>query len=385
MNKLILSITCLFYGFTGLSQDFGKIEIVKRYSQELKQTREFFIYTPSYYEESQWKYYDVIYVFDAQTRQFFDLTHALLPFVSKEVDNPYIVVGLIATYDEELDYGRNDDLLPQPINVENSRFFGHGNANNFFNYIKKELIPYVEENYRTLSERIAIGHSLSASFVLSTLIKDPTVFDGYLAISPNLAYDKNRLAEELIASDWDALEERKWLYFSHADEGIDYWKSWKPAREKLYRFLEEKNPDSVQYQIDELPDYNHWTTFVPGLINGLTSYHRHLESLPKKTYETTITVKVPDASDDVYITGNQEVLGDWDEGKVKMNRTADRERSITLNLQSSTFIRFTRGNSETEAVLPDYDLAYLYHIPISPAKTQSFTFEIVNWKDRMNK
>ena len=122
-------------------------------------------------------------MFDAQTKQFFDLTHSLLPFISKEVDNPYIVVGLIATYDEELNYSRNDDLLPKPINVKNSQFFGHGNSANFLKYVKKELIPYVESKYRTLSKRIAVGHSLSASFVISTLLEDNNIFDNYNRIS----------------------------------------------------------------------------------------------------------------------------------------------------------------------------------------------------------
>ena len=40
------------------------------YSEELNQNREFFIYTPKYYNESKWQYYNVIYVFDAQTNSF---------------------------------------------------------------------------------------------------------------------------------------------------------------------------------------------------------------------------------------------------------------------------------------------------------------------------
>ena len=307
-----------------------------------------------------------------------------MPFISKEVDNPYIVVGLISTYDEELNYGRNDDLLPKPINDKNSQFFGHGNSDNFLKYIKKELIPYVDSNYRTLSKRIAVGHSLSASFVISTLLEDNTIFDSYISISPNFAYDKDRLADEFIKFDFNALEKQKFIYISNADEGMN-WKNWKPAREKVYNFLNEKNPDSIHYEIDDLSSYNHWTTFVPGLINGLKSYHSYLESLPETTFETTITVKVPNKTDEVYITGNQDALGDWDESKIKMTQVSEFERSITLNLNANSQIRFTRGSAETEAIIKDYDLEYLYQIPISPSKYNNYSFEIVNWKDKLKK
>ena len=385
MNKIILILIALFFSTQVFCQDFGKVETIKIYSKELNQNREFFIYTPSYYQESKWQFYNVIYVFDAQTKQFFDLTHSLLPFISKEVDNPYIVVGLIATYDEELNYGRNDDLLPKPINVKNSQFFGHGNSANFLKYIKKELIPYVESKYRTLSKRIAVGHSLSASFVISTLLEDNNIFDSYITISPNFAYDKDRLADEFIEFDFNALKKQKYIYISNADEGIEFWKNWKPAREKVYKFLNEKKPDSIQFKIDNLSNYNHWTTFVPGLINGLKSYHSYLENLPEKSYKTTISVKVPNEMDEVYITGNQEVLGNWDESKIKMNRISELERSITLNLKANSQIRFTRGSAETEAVIKEYDLEYLFQIPISPSKSQNYKFEIVNWKDMMKK
>ena len=111
----------------------------------------------------------------------------------------------------------------------------------------------------------------------------------------------------------------------------------------------------------------------------------YLENSPQKVYKTTISVKVPNEMDEVYITGNQDELGNWDEGKIKMNRISELERSITLRLKAKTQIRFTRGSAETEAVLKDYDLEYLFQIPISPSKYRNYNFEIVNWRDMLEK
>ncbi|MCB0439462.1 MAG: hypothetical protein KDD20_12050, partial [Mangrovimonas sp.] len=47
---------------------------------------------------------------------------------------------------------------------------------------------------------------------------------------------------------------------------------------------------------------------------------------------TTIKVLVPNKTDEVFIVGNQENLGNWQPDKVKMNRISDYEREISLNL-----------------------------------------------------
>ncbi|MCR1026732.1 alpha/beta hydrolase-fold protein [Cellulophaga baltica] len=385
MNLKILSFVLFLTINFIFGQDYGKTETIKLNSKELNQQREIFVYTPSYYEENIFQYYNVIYVFDAQTKEFFDLTRSLLPFVSKEIDNPYIVVGLTSTYDEKLNYGRNDDLLPKPINVKDNNFFGKGNSENYLKYLLKEVIPYIDTNYKTLSTKIGIGHSLSASFLISSLLRKENPFNAYIAISPNLTYDKDRLANEFINFKFTELEEEKFLYISNADEGISSWKSWKPARELVYNFLNTEKPNNIEFRIDSLPNKNHWTTFVPSLINGMTSYFEYIENQPINKYQTKIEVKVPNENDEVFISGNQDTLGNWEDDKVKMEKSSKFERTITLELKSVSQIRFTRGSAEKEAVLKNFDLEYLYYIPISPSKSQEYFFEIINWKDRMKK
>ena len=45
-----------------------------------------------------------------------------------------------------------------------------GNAEVFLAYVKNEVVPFIESNYRTLPERTAIGHSLGASFLIYTMV-----------------------------------------------------------------------------------------------------------------------------------------------------------------------------------------------------------------------
>ena len=62
--------------------------------------------------------------------------------------------------------------------------------------------------------------------------------------------------------------------------------------------------------------------------------------------QTTQTIKVivPNKTDDVYITGNQEALGNWNPNQVKMEKISDYERSISVDLSYPAEFKFTKGD-----------------------------------------
>lgn len=66
---------------------------------------------------------------------------------------------------------------------------------------------------------------------------------------------------------------------------------------------------------------------------------------------TTIRVSVPNVTDEVYIVGNQESLGNWKPDKTKMNKISEYEREISLNLSFPAEFKFTRGNWNSEAIV----------------------------------
>jgi predicted alpha/beta superfamily hydrolase len=73
---------------------------------------------------------------------------------------------------------RNRDMTPVPGAVQ------------YQQYLAEELIPWVEQKYRTVPERVVFGHSLSASFAVHTLLNRPALFSGYIAVSaPLWRYD----------------------------------------------------------------------------------------------------------------------------------------------------------------------------------------------------
>ena len=376
----VILLTIILFN-QAFSQQIARVENVKMQSKFLNQEREILIYTPTDYDWRTNEYFNVIYVFDSQNREFFDYTSSIISFLT-DGDQSFIVVGISSPYNEELDYSRNNDLLPVLETVSSKDRYGKysGNSDNFLGYVSSEVIPYINSNYRTLNHNIVVGHSLGASFILYSLLEKPNLFKNYIAISPNLAYDDEKLGKALTNFDYSKIKKPTLIYLSNANEGVEYWKEWKPARERVYSFLRDslKNED-IKVEINHFPNKNHWNTFPPSLDNALKFYFENIQEkqgneLSKERYEVTIRIKVNNKNEIIYITGNQPNLGDWNPNKIEMKKTSELEREIILKVQSPAQFKFTNGSWDTELpVVGTYDV-----LTIKPEMKKEFEFEIDN-------
>lgn len=361
------------------AQSIARVENVKIQSKKLNQEREILIYTPTDYDERTNEYFNVIYVFDSQDREFFDYVSSIIYFIP-ENNKSFIVVGITSPYNKNLDYSRRNDFLPELESDSYKKQAGkyHGNADNFLEYVHLEVIPYINSRYRTLNQNTAIGHSLGASFVLYSLVKKPNLFQNYIAISPNLAYDENKLSDQLIRFDYSKIKNETFIYLSHADEGVDYWKDWKPARERVYSFFKENltNP-KITFEKGEFPDEDHTSCFPNSLNHALKFYFRNVAKkqnaeLGQEKYEVTIRLTVAEKTDTVFITGNQTALGNWDPSKIEMKKISDFERELTVTLHSPAEFKFTKGNWDTELAVR----GATNNIVIKPELKKAYNFEV---------
>src|SRR5210317_459098 len=128
----IVMVTCI--QVSSIHAQYAKVEEYTIESKELNQTREIMVYTPLGYDEYIHTYYNVIYVFDAQTRELFDYVSSLAN-LSRESGQGIIIVGIKAKdIIEEKEgkknyvYFRNLDLLPEDTDFFRGRFQGNSSA-----------------------------------------------------------------------------------------------------------------------------------------------------------------------------------------------------------------------------------------------------------------
>jgi len=108
---------------------------------------------------------------------------------------PMIIVAI-----ESLD--RSRDLTPSKAGQDvyggtgNSGIPQSGGAPEFLQFLEKELIPYVEANYRTHPYRILEGHSFGGLFSTYTLMEKPEIFDAFIIQAPALWWNKEEMTEK---------------------------------------------------------------------------------------------------------------------------------------------------------------------------------------------
>lgn len=225
--------------------------------------REIMIYTPRLYEESPQRKYEVVYVFDAQARQYFDFVHSSLTFLNSSV--PMIVVGVTSP-------SRDNDFLPEYKFEDTAKMMrqNKGEAHLFIEFINTEVFNYVEANYRTLPTRLAIGHSNGGVFLTYCLLNNPNMFNGYLAISPHMRYDRMQMIDKLNNFDPDDVKKEIFFYMCKGNES---GKGWKESIVKTKSLFEsEKFKKAIHFKYEYYPDKTHSSVIPVAVLNGLESW-----------------------------------------------------------------------------------------------------------------
>ncbi len=258
---------------------FGqKIETEKINSTILNQERNVWIYTPWQFEEYPDKKLETIYVFDAQAREYFDLVHSTVQFLGGE-EFAFIVVGIESPFIEEKNQSRNTDFLPKAIDQETIEKYGEysGGANKFLSFVKTEVIPFIDKKYPTLPERVAVGHSNGGTFISYSLLNEPDLFDAYIAISPNYAYDKGQLVKRFEELKPEKIKTEKFVFISNSNENsenAERWAGWSESNKKVIGILKNETFKSkIHLETKDLSaSETHGTTFPIGVFYGLKSF-----------------------------------------------------------------------------------------------------------------
>lgn len=167
--------------------------------------REYQIFISKPMDEPPPSGYPIIYVLDANS--VFGTIVEAVRLQSKRSEKtgviPAVIVGIGYSTDAPFSSNRYYDFTmassPEklPERPNGKPWPPHGGADNFLNFIEKELKPEVQRYIDIDRKRQTLfGHSLGGLFVLNTLFTNPTLFQTYIAGSPSIHWDKELFLEK---------------------------------------------------------------------------------------------------------------------------------------------------------------------------------------------
>ena len=238
-------------------------------SAKLGASRELKIQLPRNYEENTEKLYPIFIVFDGD--YLFEPVAGNVDYYSYWEDMPEaIVVGI-----NQVDSRGEDN------HYSDQTYFPVESGAKFFEFIGMELIPYIEDKYRTANFRVAVGHGETANFINYFLFKKEPLFNAYMALSPDLAISMldnlpTRLSE---------LERKIFYYLATSTNDI------KPLREDAnvlntrLSALENKN---IFFGFNEFDGPTHYSLPAHAIPNALESMFFVFQPISKKEYTERI-------------------------------------------------------------------------------------------------
>jgi predicted alpha/beta superfamily hydrolase len=206
---------------------------------------------PAEYAESR-KRYPVFMVVDGQWN--FNLACEVVRILSDNGFIPRMIVVAVHT-------GEQRDFYLLPGRDPETRTGGGGDS--LLAFIRDELIPFVDNHYRTLPRRILAGSSYGGVFVMHALLTNPELFDAVLTLSPSMWWNNGimlKRTEEFMKASAGMSNA---LYITVANEGPGM------GVNALAEILKQTSPRGLAWRFDEYPEEIHGTITYKGTYNGL--------------------------------------------------------------------------------------------------------------------
>ena len=226
-------------------------------SKILGEKRVINVYTPPDYAKGSDRF-PVLYMPDGgMLEDFPHVVGSVTVSIANGLIRPVIVVGVQNTE-------RRRDLPGPTVVEEEQKAAPHAGGNGKFRaFLRDELKPAIEARYRTTKESALIGESLAGLFVIETFVREPTLFDSYIAADPSLWWNEQDLVRSANAPLMNWTAGPKQLYFASSDEAD-------PTSTELFvRTLEIAKPPGVTWKYEPMPAEHHGTIFPTAALHGI--------------------------------------------------------------------------------------------------------------------
>lgn len=257
-SRLVSSLCWLFVGArAGLAQTPPARDPVPAHdtftvvSRVLGEPRLINVHVPTGYSAGTTIRLPVLYMPDGGIDEDFPhVVNTVDSLIARHAIRPVIVVGIPNTE------RRRDLTGPTRLHSDSAIAPHVGGSAAFRAFIRDELMPAIAARYRVTRERAIVGESLAGLFILETFLKEPTLFDHYVALDPSVWWNGGALVDSAptLLAGRDSTARTLFLASSSQPEIA-------AGTQHLATMLAAIPPDQLTWVCTPRPDLTHATIF----------------------------------------------------------------------------------------------------------------------------
>ncbi len=283
MNKIMILLLC-FFAQRGLAvaQENTQINIGLKdqlYSNVLNEDREYWVSLPESYDEegASYKRYPILIVLDGHIH--FQYINGVVSYMSSTYNGNMRIPEMIVVALQNVN--RQRDFTPDKIITKRENDTGGGE--NFLRFLETELIPALDNKYRTAPYRILFGHSLGGLIATHAYMKEQTLFNAFIAADPSFGtWDVETMAKKIEAVTDQSFD--RYLYIATANWGKRNVNN-RDRHVRLYESLYSKCKGEFNARLEYFEDENHisvppiaFYNGISAIFNGYGVYYRDIDN-----------------------------------------------------------------------------------------------------------
>jgi len=259
-----------------INAPLNTIERMTIHSRVFGKDRTILISLPPGYKDNHARY-PVIFFTDGSVSRL-NLIKGVAGFLAESNNMPEaIFVGIVHAR-------RNWELTPKanPVQLLDGDTLDPGpdlgGADTLLAFIREELIPSIDKEYRTISSRIYIGHSHGGLFGFYAMVQQPGLFNAYIDIDPSLWWNNASLVDSLGCLLKKNPGFQTSLYISFRGAKVQTPKT------KLKKLFKNSSDYQMKFEmLDLLMSETHQSAILPTIVKGLTEIFKPWQ-LPKDRF-----------------------------------------------------------------------------------------------------
>jgi predicted alpha/beta superfamily hydrolase len=239
-------------------------------SERLHEVRRINVYAPAVYADSPNVRLPVLYMPDGgMAEDFLHVAGLVQVLVGNGTMRPFLLVGIENTE------RRRDMTGPTQVEEDRKIAVHVGGSEAFRAFIRTELMPRVRERYRTTGETAVVGESLAGLFVVETFLRDPDLFDTYIAFDPSLWWNDAALVNGARGQLRARSVARKTLYLANSDEPVIAGHT-----RRLAGILRDGAFPNLDWHYEPMPEEHHSTIYHPAALKAFRMVFRPAPAAP---------------------------------------------------------------------------------------------------------